>query len=157
MFPMLAVSNPLLIGGGRVSSRYPHHTASQSAWKAMGSCGRASCSDQEADRCPSRALWFASHSFPSILENSRGFQIGKSPLWEGSRTLWEAVWAQQTLACGRNTQCVLISEKICQKVSIKPLLFSQSSVYTHTHTRSEERRVGKECTVVCRSRWSPYH
>ena len=23
--------------------------------------------------------------------------------------------------------------------------------------RSEERRVGKECSVVCRSRWSPYH
>ena len=23
--------------------------------------------------------------------------------------------------------------------------------------RSEERRVGKECHVVCRSRWSPYH
>ena len=25
------------------------------------------------------------------------------------------------------------------------------------HARSEERRVGKECHVVCRSRWSPYH
>ena len=24
-------------------------------------------------------------------------------------------------------------------------------------TRSEERRVGKECQVRCRSRWSPYH
>ena len=23
--------------------------------------------------------------------------------------------------------------------------------------RSEERRVGKECQSVCRSRWSPYH
>ena len=23
--------------------------------------------------------------------------------------------------------------------------------------RSEERRVGKECMVQCRSRWSPYH
>ena len=23
--------------------------------------------------------------------------------------------------------------------------------------RSEERRVGKECLSVCRSRWSPYH
>ena len=23
--------------------------------------------------------------------------------------------------------------------------------------RSEERRVGKECTIQCRSRWSPYH
>ena len=25
------------------------------------------------------------------------------------------------------------------------------------YLRSEERRVGKECHVVCRSRWSPYH
>ena len=23
--------------------------------------------------------------------------------------------------------------------------------------RSEERRVGKECASMCRSRWSPYH
>ena len=23
--------------------------------------------------------------------------------------------------------------------------------------RSEERRVGKECVSLCRSRWSPYH
>ena len=25
------------------------------------------------------------------------------------------------------------------------------------YTRSEERRVGKECSEPCRSRWSPYH
>ena len=25
------------------------------------------------------------------------------------------------------------------------------------HLRSEERRVGKECLRLCRSRWSPYH
>ena len=25
------------------------------------------------------------------------------------------------------------------------------------HSRSEERRVGKECSEPCRSRWSPYH
>ena len=24
-------------------------------------------------------------------------------------------------------------------------------------SRSEERRVGKECSLPCRSRWSPYH
>ena len=24
-------------------------------------------------------------------------------------------------------------------------------------SRSEERRVGKECVTTCRSRWSPYH
>ena len=28
---------------------------------------------------------------------------------------------------------------------------------TTSMTRSEERRVGKECTATCRSRWSPYH
>ena len=26
-----------------------------------------------------------------------------------------------------------------------------------TGARSEERRVGKECLRLCRSRWSPYH
>ena len=26
-----------------------------------------------------------------------------------------------------------------------------------TKARSEERRVGKECVFLCRSRWSPYH
>ena len=34
--------------------------------------------------------------------------------------------------------------------------------YRHEQTveadgRSEERRVGKECPQLCRSRWSPYH
>src|SRR3546814_9212109 len=28
---------------------------------------------------------------------------------------------------------------------------------TSSTTRSEERRVGKECVSTCRSRWSPYH
>ena len=27
----------------------------------------------------------------------------------------------------------------------------------HGMARSEERRVGKECSLLCRSRWSPYH
>src|SRR3546814_11396165 len=26
-----------------------------------------------------------------------------------------------------------------------------------TQSRSEERRVGKECVSTCRARWSPYH
>ena len=29
--------------------------------------------------------------------------------------------------------------------------------FTRAHGRSEERRVGKECGLLCRSRWSPYH
>ena len=30
-------------------------------------------------------------------------------------------------------------------------------VESEIRTRSEERRVGKECSEPCRSRWSPYH
>ena len=29
--------------------------------------------------------------------------------------------------------------------------------YESDFARSEERRVGKECASMCRSRWSPYH
>ena len=41
-------------------------------------------------------------------------------------------------------------------------LFEKIGVYTvddliHYYPRSEERRVGKECLRLCRSRWSPYH
>ena len=32
-----------------------------------------------------------------------------------------------------------------------------SGRYEYAMTRSEERRVGKECRIGCRSRWSPYH
>ena len=31
------------------------------------------------------------------------------------------------------------------------------SYQTLKDVRSEERRVGKECASMCRSRWSPYH
>ena len=33
----------------------------------------------------------------------------------------------------------------------------KSGKYRCKNTRSEERRVGKECRIGCRSRWSPYH
>lgn len=41
----------------------------------------------------------------------------------------------------------LSSQQVTQKLHI-----SQAAL-----TRSEERRVGKECISQCRSRWSPYH
>src|SRR3546814_3719202 len=34
---------------------------------------------------------------------------------------------------------------------------SHHGPYGQGYTRSEERRVGKECVSTCRSRWSQYH
>ena len=51
-----------------------------------------------------------------------------------------------------------------QRSAVMPLLdLAQRQVGAETDTqgwlplRSEERRVGKECQGLCRSRWSPYH
>ena len=44
--------------------------------------------------------------------------------------------------------------------SLVDSLAGMQATQAHTHnqlTRSEERRVGKECLRLCRSRWSPYH
>src|SRR3546814_12856738 len=38
-----------------------------------------------------------------------------------------------------------------------PQKTTEISQLWHLLTRSEERRVGKECVSTCRSRWSPYH
>ena len=40
---------------------------------------------------------------------------------------------------------------------LAPLAYHATSLLLHIARRSEERRVGKECRTVCRSRWSPYH
>ena len=37
------------------------------------------------------------------------------------------------------------------------IIRSLMCVYFCGGSRSEERRVGKECSEPCRSRWSPYH
>ena len=43
------------------------------------------------------------------------------------------------------------------QVGVIILGFADTLMIGHHSTRSEERRVGKECLFRCRSRWSPYH
>ena len=39
----------------------------------------------------------------------------------------------------------------------KNKLLEVKEKFLNKKARSEERRVGKECRIGCRSRWSPYH
>ena len=49
------------------------------------------------------------------------------------------------------------SDELLQKLE-KVLGFEAGILLYMAHMeRSEERRVGKECASMCRSRWSPYH
>ena len=58
--------------------------------------------------------------------------------------------------------------ELCQRVSFctdidpepqsfHPVLSLLGFLFKAPLARSEERRVGKECLRLCRSRWSPYH
>ena len=56
----------------------------------------------------------------------------------------------------------LLDEAAIEKRSISIAKYPIYFVETHkinllVANRSEERRVGKECLRLCRSRWSPYH
>src|SRR3546814_8262948 len=66
----------------------------------------------------------------------------------------------------RHTRCALVTgvqtcalpicfaSPFCTQMRASATLGSTNPSHT---TRSEERRVGKECVSTCRSRWSPYH
>ena len=50
---------------------------------------------------------------------------------------------------------LIFADKTC--IIITHDLEMASIADTSINLRSEERRVGKECRIGCRSRWSPYH
>ena len=65
-----------------------------------------------------------------------------------------------------NTICLdIISRKITDLHEMKEKILAVKGstykkiklVFIEALARSEERRVGKECRIGCRSRWSPYH
>jgi uncharacterized membrane protein len=70
--------------------------------------------------------------------------------------------AAGALTPGQAALCVLVRKVTADKVLPAMAAFGGKVLHTSLTTeqeamRSEERRVGKECWHVCRSRWSPYH
>ena len=49
------------------------------------------------------------------------------------------------------------SKKKQNRKRIRAEVGKESRLAEKSEARSEERRVGKECSEPCRSRWSPYH
>ena len=50
--------------------------------------------------------------------------------------------------CGQCHSCLRADYGHCTALQLMAFAYGR---------RSEERRVGKECALLCRSRWSPYH
>ena len=63
--------------------------------------------------------------------------------------------ARDVLKLGKNNLNDLGKLPLRELMRIKGI--GEAKAITIAAARSEERRVGKECVFLCRSRWSPYH
>ena len=63
------------------------------------------------------------------------------------------VAAWRRVAAGQTRLLYLAPERLMTERMLDALARLDISLIA----RSEERRVGKECAITCRSRWSPYH
>ena len=59
------------------------------------------------------------------------------------------------ISCGKKAEQDTANKKEA-KDKIKEEVYAPDGMAVF-RKRSEERRVGKECGQMCRSRWSPYH
>jgi len=67
---------------------------------------------------------------------------------------------QELLTCRPMESNVKVAEVFSQPEILEKYLTDKGidcAVLLAECGRSEERRVGKECSEPCRSRWSPYH
>src|SRR3546814_19866810 len=70
---------------------------------------------------------------------------------------WTIVGKLSSSNCTAETLTATRSSTGQLAASSQVLRSAQAPIFFIIPTRSEERRVGKECVSTCRSRWSPYH
>ena len=82
---------------------------------------------------------------------------------DNQQTLWDRIdWTKAELAVRKLQARIVKAQKEGRYNKVKALQWTLThSFYAKAlavkRVRSEERRVGKECLRLCRSRWSPYH
>ena len=81
----------------------------------------------------------------------------KNVLLKGKRILIEKpVRKESAVILGEDVQAGLDADMMKQWSRLKVVAVGDECTSVKVG-RSEERRVGKECRLLCRSRWSPYH
>ena len=108
------------------------------------------------------APWFSASAVAPTL--SRLWQLG------GAGTAWLTISVQLGFVVGALVSAMLTladiwsarrlvaaSAAIAALATVGVAIAPNAAAGIVLRMRSEERRVGKECTVLCRSRWSPYH
>jgi tRNA threonylcarbamoyladenosine biosynthesis protein TsaB len=80
----------------------------------------------------------------AVLHAGRGRLVGVWYKWKASG--WQATSDPELIPWPELRERITSPTYVCGEIG-----------KDHREARSEERRVGKECRRLCRSRWSPYH
>ena len=94
------------------------------------------------------------------LEAVPGVNVIHGENAQGKTNLTEAIWlftGAKSFRGAKDRELIRFGTDSCKsKICFSSALRSQTAEIILS-ARSEERRVGKECASMCRSRWSPYH
>ena len=85
------------------------------------------------------AFWATKHA----LAAATAAAFSRHGVHEGQQFILRQLWAEDGQTPG----------EIARQLGLATPTVTRAA----TRMRSEERRVGKECERLCRSRWSPYH
>src|SRR3546814_16656572 len=115
--------------------RQDHDDSSLQAWRAHRSTRRrADAPPRARDPRLLRPSWLTRQPHVLITQASIVPYLARITAWGGAPKV-----------SAEPQQAPRVSPKVAPERSVR------------VRTRSEERRVGKECVRTCRSRWSPYH
>ena len=121
------------------------------------------CSDSSFDSTVSTVINLvdSAETLPTIVDQRQlrgGRQYLLTTPVKKRRQKFESSAVPQPVAMSTPTPSTASSQD-WQKMldTMQQLATAMQTLAVNQQNRSEERRVGKECTSWCRSRWSPYH
>src|SRR3546814_12260365 len=112
--------------------------------------GAVICNNSFCESRPSRPI--------SASDSQKALAIHSKPWVSGPRPMnWQTSFAPSRNSDDRARRKCRQSSANCCSTASRPAPAALDIAPPCSATRSEERRVGKECVSTCRSRWSTWH
>src|SRR3546814_16080673 len=104
--------------------------------------------------------WFDTnyHFLVPELVASQSFRIASTKIFDEYEEAKALGYQTRPVLLGPVSYLMLAKGNAVEPLALLPaLLGTYAEILARLATRSDARRVGKECVSTCRSRWSPYH
>jgi phenylalanyl-tRNA synthetase alpha chain len=150
--PVIDITNPLVCGAPKALGSGGHP-------QPRGSVHPITVVSREVEEV-FKSMGFVVEDGPEIVTEFECFDSLNCPASHPARDMQDTFWLNDGRCLRTQTsayQNYMIKKYGPEFRTICPGRTYRNESVDATHDRSEERRVGKECGLRCRSRWSPYH